>query len=221
MHFLPTKGIPRRRHLLLLGSLVLLVLLYPFEGYSPTAEILMRGLTTLVLLSAVYAVSDTRRKLVIAVILVIPAIISGWSGVITGSGLAISLGYFFNFLFFGYVTVLILYAVVQSEAVTRETISGAISVYLLMGLTWASAYILLDQIHPECFAMDAPLSFSDYIYFSFTTLTTNGYGDIVPLGGFVRVVAALEMVVGVLYIAVLVARLVAVLGRTRVSDTGR
>jgi len=66
-----------------------------------------------------------------------------------------------------------------------------------------------------------PPSFSDYIYFSFTTLTTNGYGDIVPLGGFVRAVAALEMVVGVLYIAVLVARLVAVLGRTRVSDTGR
>lgn len=139
MNSSPTSGIPHRRHLLLLGALVLLVLLYPFEGYSSTSELLLRGLTTLVLLSAVYAVSDTQRKLVFAAILVAPAIIAGWVGVITGNALAVSLGYLFNFLFFGYVTVLILYAVVRSRVVTTETVSGAISVYLLMGLTWASA----------------------------------------------------------------------------------
>ncbi|MGC9435220.1 MAG: potassium channel family protein [Methanomicrobiales archaeon] len=74
---------------------------------------------------------------------------------------------------------------------------------------------------PGSFSVDEALSFSDFIYFSFTTLTTSGYGDIVPVGGLVRAVASLEMVVGVLYIAVLVARLVAVLGRERISDAER
>jgi len=212
-----TPDLPHHRHLLLLGALVLLILICPLENYSPLSGLAVRGFTTFVLLSAVYAVSDTHRKLIFAVVLVVPALIIGWYGAISGLPFAISLEYFFNLLFFGYTTLLILYAVVSSREVSQETVSGAISVYLLMGFTWASAYMLIDKIQPGSFLGDAALSFSDYIYFSFVTLTTTGFGDIVPIHEFARSITALETVAGVLYIAVLVARLVAVLGRSQME----
>ncbi len=96
-----------------------------------------------------------------------------------------------------------------------DKIYGAASVYLLMGVAWASAYALVYAAHPASFYIDPAripagvLSFNDLLHFSFVTLTTLGYGDITPVSAPAKSLSSVEAVCGVLYIAILVARLVA------------
>jgi hypothetical protein len=105
----------------------------------------------------------------------------------------------------------ILGQVFRSGPVTRHRIEGAIAAYLLLGLTWASAYALVGSILPGAFAgavPSGPNAPSGWIYFSFVTLTTMGYGDITPLHAIPRSLSILEALTGQLYPAILLARLV-------------
>jgi len=84
-------------------------------------------------------------------------------------------------------------------------------VLLLLGLIWASAYELLHLIHPDAFSGavgNAPGALT-WIYYSFVTLTTMGYGDITPVHPIARSLAISEALAGQLYIAVTLARLMA------------
>ena len=97
------------------------------------------------------------------------------------------------------------------DAICRPADDGAGAVYLLLGLTWASAYELLHILRPEVWtgaASEAPVS-QTWIYYSFVTLTTMGYGDITPVHPVARSLAILEAVTGQLYLAITLARLVA------------
>src|SRR3982074_631851 len=94
---------------------------------------------------------------------------------------------------------------------TVVSIQGAIAVYLLFGLAWANAYLLVIQLNPRSFQSTIGLSSSsatEWYYFSYVTLTTLGYGEITPLTRIARVLAAGEAVTGQLYLAVLIARLI-------------
>jgi hypothetical protein len=107
----------------------------------------------------------------------------------------------------------VLWFVASSRRVTVDILAGAVSVYLLMGLNWAIVYSLIDQLRSEaCFVGLSKTGggFIDYLYFSFTTQTTLGYGDIIPVDGYARAMANLEAVAGVLYLAAFVARLISI-----------
>ena len=96
-------------------------------------------------------------------------------------------------------------------AITYTTIQAAISIYLLFGVAWANAYLLVMQSDPHAFRSDASLSSTSptaWLYYSYATLTTLGYGDITPLSDAARVLAIGEALAGQLYLAVLVARLI-------------
>jgi hypothetical protein len=115
-------------------------------------------------------------------------------------------------LFFGFISVGFFSYLGRPGAVTDDRIFVSVSLYLLLGMLWFSLYNLLEAIHPGSFALQStPLSSlprGTLIYLSLATLTTLGYGDIVPITPIARMVAALEAVAGVLYIAITVARLV-------------
>jgi hypothetical protein len=116
-------------------------------------------------------------------------------------------------VFFGFISVGLFSYLGRPGAVTDDRIFVSVSLYLLLGMLWFSLYNLLEAVHPGSFALQsAPLSSlprGTLIYLSLATLTTLGYGDIVPVTPIARMVAALEAVAGVLYIAITVARLVA------------
>jgi hypothetical protein len=97
-----------------------------------------------------------------------------------------------------------------SRSVSRAELYTAVSIYLLLGTTWAALYLVMEALHPGSFQLGGHLidRQSDLIYFSLVTLSTIGYGDIVPLTGEARMLAALEGVIGVLYVAITVAILV-------------
>jgi voltage-gated potassium channel Kch len=100
--------------------------------------------------------------------------------------------------------------VLRSGPVTRRRIEGAIAAYVLLGVTWAQAYEMVALAHAGAFAgrVDDTGGFTGWLYYSFVTLTTVGYGDIVPVHPIARSLAVLEALTGQLYPAILLARLV-------------
>jgi ion channel len=119
-------------------------------------------------------------------------------------------------LFVVFVTVSQLRSVLRQRAVTGETICMAVSVYLLMGFSWALLYAIIFQRHPEAFSgiptQTKLTGFQHFFpilgYFSLTTLSTIGFGDITPLTLQARYAAVAEGITGQFYLAILVARLV-------------
>ena len=109
--------------------------------------------------------------------------------------------------------------VLRAGRVDMNKIWGAVSVYILIGLTWAYIFGILDIIYGDCLvgsgSFDStssspvdPSRLSTRLYFSFVTLTTVGYGDIAPANSMTRLFATVEALVGQLYLTILVARLV-------------
>jgi hypothetical protein len=118
--------------------------------------------------------------------------------------------------FCGFLSAVILREVLQDEAVDADTIRGAICAYLFVGVCWAGAYAFVEQISPGSLAIpgaahgaaQAETRPETLLYFSFVTLATLGYGDILPTTPVTRALAWMEAVFGQFYIAALVARLV-------------
>ena len=102
----------------------------------------------------------------------------------------------------------------QATKVTNDVLYAATAVYLLLGALFVPIYGLLETINPGSFvdgaAPEAMVQWQQIIYFSYTTLTTVGYGDVLPVAPWARTLANLQGIIGVLYIAIMMARLVGV-----------
>lgn len=165
------------------------------------------------LISAIWAVAQVRRQAVVAAGLALPMFISIWLLYFGPRPVLLMIGSVFEVLFFGYTAWLILSAVLRAPAVSREIIAASIVVYMFLGLIWAGLYSILELLQPGSFtisgAVAGPTS-RPFAYFSYTTLTTLGYGDIAPLSGSARALSTLEALIGQIYLAVLIARLVGI-----------
>ena len=100
-------------------------------------------------------------------------------------------------------------------AVTGATILGAVCVYLLLGMFFAYAYRIIEELAPPFFAQDAPVTSTNVLYFSYASLTTVGYGDFTAWPAFGRMLSVTEALMGQLYLVTVVALLVGNVGRTR------
>ena len=109
------------------------------------------------------------------------------------------------------IALVLLAQVFRTGPVTSYRVQGAIAVYLLFGVGWAHAYHVTDLLHPGSFnSTDGNLnSVVDWAYYSYVTLSTVGYGDITPVRPIARTLSMGEAMTGQLYLAVLIARLVA------------
>lgn len=115
-------------------------------------------------------------------------------------------------LFLAYTAAIMLSYFFKQKEITADVIIGGICVYFLIGLMWAYIFIALEMVHPGSFhiAKDAVANEAEFTYFSFVTLTTLGYGDTTPLSTPARNFVLIEAVMGQLYIAILIARLVGI-----------
>jgi hypothetical protein len=112
-------------------------------------------------------------------------------------------------------------SIVRRRVVDSRAVLGALCIYVLLGLLWAFVYTTIGTADTRpFFAQDAHATTSEYVYFSFVTLTTVGYGDLSAATNFGRACAALEALVGQVYLVTIVALLVSNLGRGREPDTG-
>ena len=188
----------------LLLSLVTLLLIYHRAAARPFLALIINAG---ILATGVYAVSDSNKYLLTAVAI---GILQVFIAVVDLSAPSLGLtiaAYSLLVVFYAFTLIRVLEYVVRGREVTRDKIYGAVSVYLLIGFTWAYLYRLVFIYQPDAFSFPAKQS-PDFVYFSFSTLCTVGYGDITPVSGFARSLVILEAVTGILYIAVLVSRLV-------------
>lgn len=131
------------------------------------------------------------------------------------SAAAITVDLVLRIVFIGYVSGHILVRVLQRREVTLDTIAGAACVYMLLGLLWATGYLLLEHVRPGSFnipdswRVEDPMHMSPaLVYFSFATLTTVGFGDVTPAGPAAGGLVVVEAVIGQLFLAITIARLV-------------
>src|SRR5262249_10358131 len=204
----------RRPLAFLLMALLALLLLYPFFASSVMAHALWDICSSAILLLGISAISRVRSHWFIAVVLRMEVLSTKWWGaVIENEGLLL-VNDGFSAIFFTFTACLLLADVLSKGAVTADKIYGAICVYLLIGLTWGFMFLTLEGCQPGSFVFgQARLSGIEkdpatLVYFSFVTLSTVGYGDITPLSPPARSFAFMEAIIGQIYLAVLVARLV-------------
>jgi hypothetical protein len=114
----------------------------------------------------------------------------------------------------------IVWRVLRHEVVTLQTVFGALSAYLLIGFTFASLFAAAAAFDSPFFAGGQPTDSGNLQYFSFVTLTTTGYGDLVAASNEGRALAALDGLLGQIFLVTLVARLVSVLGTARRRPPG-
>ena len=107
--------------------------------------------------------------------------------------------------------------VLHQRRVTNETVLGALCSYVLLGLLFAFMYLAVNQVDGPFFSQPAPHSESEFLYFSFVTLTTLGFGDLSPAVGLPQGLTVLEALTGQIFLVTMVARLVTVWGRQTFS----
>ena len=210
-----------------LASLVLLAVALPFIEELRGAALIQAALMTMVLLSAVVAVGDRGIRLTLALLLVVPALFARWAsyyrpdlvptGVFDGIGM----------LFLGFVVVQLLRFIFLAPRVDSEVLCAGVAIYLMVGLFWNLAYGLVDRLVPDSFVFttgpttDRSMDGFQGLYFSFVTLSTVGYGDIIPVSKVARMLAMVEAVFGMFYVTLLIARLVSLYSSNRVNNGAR
>ena len=209
----------------LLIALALLFLLFPFVEEVKGGDLIVSLLLSLVLLSAVLAVSDRKRVLLIGIVLAIPAIAGRWINHFRPDLVHPAVFLTAALVLVAFVVVNLLRFVWRAPSVNIEVLCASISAYLMLGLMWTMAYWLVDQLTPGgAFSFNTSAGtrsmngFTGF-YFSFITLSTVGYGDITPVSRIARWLAALEAMIGLLYVAVLIARLVALYSSPKSDDS--
>ena len=216
-------GLHRLSMVELLIVIALLLFLTPFVEEIKNGELIVSALISLVLLSAVLAVANHRSSLIIALLLAIPAIVGRWLNhlhphlmpkeIFLVAGIGLIAFTVFHLLRF----------VLRAATVDTEVLCASISAYLMLGLLWTMAYWLVESLSPGAFSFNTATSAKETMegfnafYFSFITLCTVGYGDITPVTKVARMLAATEAITGLLYVAVLIARLVALYSRPKSS----
>jgi hypothetical protein len=110
-------------------------------------------------------------------------------------------------LFFFLAIAILITKMSSNKVITTDTIKGGISIYFLLGLFWAILYSIVVRFNPNALSNIHEVDFDIY-YYSFTTLTTLGYGDIAPVSTYAKILAILEAIVGPVYLAIFVAQLI-------------
>lgn len=187
-------------------SILALLIVYPFLIDDITGAAVITLLLTSILISAMYALAKARIHVIIAAAVGIPWLVVTWVGIFQNVPVLLMIQPILGIAFFLIVISFLVMHIYHTREVTSDILYGAISVYLLAGLMFAEIFFLI-QVDPNAFS--SVLSWTDRLYYSFSTLTTVGHGDIVANSNIAQAFSNLESVFGVLYTTVILARLVA------------
>jgi len=211
----------RNRMLVFLSCLIVLLFSFPFFHQEiPNYLIVLELLFTLLLIVGIVIISANERLVVISALLAILATVIIWFNYVLQDPNLLLFGMLLEVCFFSVTTVSILKHVIEYNRVSSDKIYGAVSAYILVAIIMAMLYTMIEISEPNSFYFaqgiqhtDGAISahrlyFSEFLYFSFTTITTLGYGDIIPISKIAKSLTSIEAVAGQLYVAVLIARLV-------------
>lgn len=209
-----------RDYSFLLCLLLVYLLLYPYlEGRGTGKELLLELLFFTTLAMVVDKLHPKKSDLIAGVVMALAL----WSIELCntlhvkpfGDGTDI-VQTILSLVFYAYATIVSLIFVIRPKSIYRETMAAAAFAYLMLGITWGQAFLLIHLAVPNSFFInmandpDKLLTWTDFLYFSFATMTSTGYGDLTAVTSQARSLASLEALVGQFYMAVVVARLVGI-----------
>jgi len=202
----------KNRYIHLLVVLIVFFLLFPFVHNIKTE---FAGIATLFFLAIVFTLRAIELKTPVYIACAAMGgvgLVIGFSAFLTADLalkqilVALSLGIYALFMIIS--IVFMIQKMFSTTKVNGDVIMGGMSVYLLLGFLWTLFYVLIYHFDPKAFFISHPWHDSFLFYFSFSTLTTLGYGDVSPINRAAMVLANLEAIAGQLYLAIFVARLV-------------
>jgi hypothetical protein len=201
----------RQRCFWLFAALLLVVMSVPFLEGTSLGRVALNLINLSVLVAAASAIGRSSGAPVIAILLAAPAAVFQALGLLSdGPGLLILSWCFVAAFYFITISYLLTYAL-RREVLTMDKLYGAAATFLMLGVLWAYLYNILLWFYPGALAMNGVAMHSappsTMVYFSFVTLTATGMSDILPAHPIARMLCAFEMITGVLFIAVLIARL--------------
>jgi Ion channel len=199
-----------RPDLLLLLSLLLAILLTPVLDHGNWSRLVLAAVTFIPVVLSIVRLSQIKRWVWPSVLLALGNVIFVVAGNTFRSQTLNGIRWGFLAAFFALTAAGLFSYLRNSRSVAQPQLYTAVNIYLLLGLLWATLYLAIDAFSPGSIQVGSHPADrqTELLYFSLITLSTIGYGDIVPLSGEVRMLAALEGVTGVLYIAITVALLV-------------
>ena len=202
----------RQRCFYLFVSLIALIVAAPFAAESANGRLAIQCAQVLVLVAAVAAVGRTTMPFVIALLLGIPPLVLqflSFAGYDELGNVAMVTAAFYLAFFIVAIVYLLIY-VFSAEVMTDDKLFGAAGAYMMLGIVWGYAYLLVQHVDPAAFGVapgGRPRYFYDLLYMSFGVLTSNGPGDVAIVGAKVKALVILEQVTGTLFVAILIARL--------------
>jgi Ion channel len=210
-----------QRCIYLFFTLLSLISVAPLIEPLSRASLLRNSIAVLLIVAIVATVGRTVLSFFFALILAIPALSARWVAADRMESPLFGLSLYLDAALYAVAIAFLLRYVFDQEVITADRLWGAASAYLLIGVFWAIVYAIIDHVSPGSFEArgeTVPLHLIDLFYFSFSTLTTTGFGDIVPVTRLGRTAATLEAVAGNLFQAILIARLVGIYRAPRAVD---
>jgi len=203
----------QNRCFLLFWALLILLVALPFLSETDHGRGLLGFLNVIVLVTAVAAVERSKLSLVVALLLGLPTLAFLILALESDLPKYLALSWGFNAAFYTFTLAHLLHYVLRRDVMTADKLYGAVAAYLMIAILWAFLHGLLQYFHPGAYALHGTpqtLDLAGLIFFSFTAITTAGFGDITPALIQSRFLTIFEMVTGVMYVAILIARLTGV-----------
>jgi hypothetical protein len=185
----------------------------PLMEFNSTNRILFNALQAFVLVAAIAAVGRGLLPFMAASLVALPAIGFQVLGLWEADAEDLLTCWAFTAGFYALVLGYLLRYVFRDDVMTADKLYGAAAAYLMLAVLWGYLYMVAQALQPGAFSIGGAagrLEPRDIIYFSVTVLTSTGFGDIVPLRSYARTLVMLQQLSGVLFIAILIARLAGV-----------
>jgi len=209
------ESIRKSKFFWLLLALLAFFLITPFIIDSEIDLYVFSLLFSIILCVSVYVSTHRRWVFILSIFLAVLVFVGIWvNSFVLDDPTFLEIEYGLIILFFSLVTIVILRSVIRDRVISFNTLCGAICGYLMIGFVWSFFYSLIYTVYPAAFTLpEAKMmlfdsNFQRFVYYSYVTLTTLGYGDIAPLMNIAKTFAWLEAIVGQVYLTVWIAQLV-------------
>jgi hypothetical protein len=199
----------KNKDLFTLISLIAIIIVFPYFETTSIGDILLVCLFSALLISALYEVSDHPRQIAIGILLAIPTLLAAWTNVFRNVRSIWIVELITIIVFLIYILLAILKRILTAHDVTMRELYRAVNVYIMIGIAFGLIYTLIEFLTPGSFHFTyGKQTISSLLYFSFTALSTVGFGDITAVAPIARSIVVIEMIIGIMYMAVLIGLLV-------------
>jgi len=220
---LSLEWIRRRKWFLLLLGIAALLVISPISEVYAQQDNIISPLTAIILLAVAFGTAEKKGTLlcfsVLTSVWFVVSILTEGSGLFARESLVAPLLFM---ILLAAIFILLARWLIRAAFIDTEVLCAAICGYLLIGIFWAGLYaiIMLNDAKALVSISNSRIELGDMLYFSYTTLTTTGFGDILPKNPVVRMCAVIEAIVGIFYNTIVIARFVSLYGIERPEPRG-